>query len=100
METGTEDRCDYGQSIQRFAHRTPAQTTRRVANSLRHFAQPETRIRSRAAAQPPRRRRHEASREMDGFSGAADRHAGDAGPWAGKFLRRWETAPHRKNQAK
>ena len=84
-----EDRCDYGKFIQRFAYRNAAETRRqRLANSLRHFAQPETRIGSRAAAEPPRRHRHKASREMDGFSGAADRHSADAGPWAGKFLRR------------
>src|SRR6266508_1262046 len=33
VESGTEDRCDYGKFIQRFAYRNPAKTTRRVANS-------------------------------------------------------------------
>ena len=81
MELRSEDRRDYGKFIQRFAYRNPAQTTRRrVANFLRHLAQPETRIRSRAAEEPPRRRRHEAAREMDGFSGEADRHSATAGP--------------------
>jgi hypothetical protein len=72
MELGTGDRCDRGKLIQRFAYRNPAQITRRrVANSLRHFAQAARRISSRTAAESPRHHQHDASREMDGFSGAA-----------------------------
>src|SRR5437762_6959920 len=72
MEPGTEDRCYYGKFIQRFAYRNPAETTRRrMANSLRHFAQPARRIGSRTAAEPPRHHEHEASLRLDGFSGGA-----------------------------
>ena len=80
MEPGTEDRCDHGKFIQRFAYRNPAETTRRrVANSLRHFAQPTRRIGSRPAAEPPRHHQREASREMDCHSGEAERHSATAG---------------------
>ena len=52
VEPGTEDRCDYGKFIQRFACRNLAKTTRRcVANSLGHFAQPTRRIGSWTAAE-------------------------------------------------
>ena len=89
MEPGTEDGCDYGKFVQRFAYRNPAETMRRrMANSLGHFAQPARRIASRTAAKGRRDHQHEASREMDGFSGGPDRHSAEAGPWAGKFLRR------------
>ena len=48
----TENRCDYGKFIQRFACRNPVKTTRRcVANSLRHFAQPTRPIGSWTAAE-------------------------------------------------
>src|SRR5438094_1923698 len=78
MELDAGDRPDKGKLIQRVAHRNAAGTKReRLANSLRHFAQPETRIRSRAAAEPLRHHHHEASGEMDGFSGAADQHSAD-----------------------
>ena len=55
VEPGTEDRCDYGKFIQRFAYRNPAETQRqRVPDSLGHFAQPARRIGSRIAAETPR----------------------------------------------
>jgi hypothetical protein len=41
MEPGAEDRRDHGKFIQRFACRDAAKIRRqRLANSLRHFAQP------------------------------------------------------------
>jgi hypothetical protein len=80
MELGTEDPRGHSKFVQRFAYRNPAETTRRrVANSLRHFAQPARRIGSRAEAESLRHHQHEASWEMDGHFGEADGHCAAAG---------------------
>src|SRR6476620_4836512 len=72
MEPGTAERCYYGEFIQRFAYRNSAKTTRRrVANSLRCFAQPTKRIGSCNASKQARREQHEAAREMGRYSGKA-----------------------------